>query len=453
VRNGIVEAIIVGAGHRSLLFASYSKAHPDELRIVGVADPIELRRRHVAELYGLSPDRCFESAEQLAQMPKMADAVINGTMDHQHVKTSLPLLAAGYDILLEKPFATHEEEMWALVDACREHDQKIMICHILRYDPFYTEVRKRVAAGQVGEIINIQTAEHVSYHHMAVSHVRGKWGRKDRCHSSMLLAKCCHDLDLIAWMMSGVAPLAVSSHGCNMQFRPEKAPEGAGTRCMVDCPIEADCLYSARKHYIDHPDRWEFYVWASIEDIPSPTLDDKIESLKTDNPFGRCVWRCDNDVVDHQSVAIEFENGATATHNMVGGASRPMRTIHIIGTRGEIQGIMEDGRFVVRNIDPRPGHEYSEEWVETDSDGPNDHGECGEHGCADAETMADFVRLIRGEPRAISSTSLDDSVNGHLMVFCADRAMEERRVVEVPRRRAAGQGETAMSLAYSQGAF
>lgn len=136
----------------------------------------------------------------------------------------------------------------------------------------------------------------------------------------MLMSKSCHDLDLIAWMKSSVRPVQVSSVGGNFQFRPEKAPPDAGTRCLVDCPIEADCLYSARKHYIDHPERWGFYVWAGLEHLSNPTIEDKIASLKGDNPYGRCVWKCDNDVVDHQSVAVEFADGCTATLNKIGAA-------------------------------------------------------------------------------------------------------------------------------------
>jgi hypothetical protein len=215
-----------------------------------------------------------------------------------------------------------------------------------------------------------------------------------------------------------------------MYFRPERAPAGAGTRCLVDCPIEPQCLYSAKKHYIDHPQRWRYYVWQELEHIAEPTLEQKIESLKNGNPYGRCVWKCDNDVVDHQSVIVEFEDGTTATHNMIGGAARPSRSIHILGTHGEIQGVFEESKFVVRHIDPRPGHEYSEEVVDLNVSGDM-HGAFGGHGGGDLRLVADFVRLVRGEAPSLSTTTLEDSINGHLIGFCADRAMEERRVVNV----------------------
>ena len=425
-----LKAVVVGAGHRALLYASYALQHPDELQIVAVADPREGRRTQVAQLYGLPADRCFVTSEELAQRPQLADVAINGTMDHQHVATSLPLLASGYDLLLEKPFATSEAEMWQLVRAARRHKRKVSICHVLRYTPFYAAIRQQVQNGVIGDLLSVQTVEHVSYHHMAVGFVRGKWSQTSYCHSTMLMAKCCHDLDLIAWMKSGISPRSVASFGSNLQFRPERAPAGAGTRCLVDCPIEAQCLYSARKHYIDHPDRWTFYVWESLEHLAEPTIEDKVDSLKTDNPYGRCAWKCEMDVVDHQSVAIEIEDGSTATHNMIGGTSRPSRSIHLVGTLGEIQGVFEDRRFVIRHIDPRPGHEYSERLVDLDVAGDM-HGAFGGHGGGDLRLVADFLRVVRGEPASISTTDIRDSVAGHLIGFCADRAMQERRVVDV----------------------
>jgi predicted dehydrogenase len=423
-------AIIVGAGHRALTYASYAQDHSDELAIVGVADPRALRREQAAAIFDLSAAQCFESAEAVAERPQFADFVINGTMDPQHVPTSLPLLAAGYDILLEKPFATSKEEAWALVNAARKHERKVVICHVLRFTPFYAAIRQRVLDGAIGEVLNVQTLEHVSYHHMGVAFLRGKWAKESECGSSMLMSKCCHDLDLIAWMKSGVAPRSVASFGSNVQFWPENAPPGSGTRCLADCPIEANCLYSARKHYIDHPRRWSFYVWESLEHIAEPTIEQKIRSLETDNPYGRCAWKCDVDVVDHQSVAIEFADGTTATHNMVGGSSRPSRAIHLVGTLGEIQGVFEDQRFVVRHIDPRPGHEYSEEMVDLTADGDM-HGAFGGHGGGDVRLVADFLRVMRGEEPSISTTGLEDSIAGHMIGFCADQAMRERRVVDV----------------------
>ncbi|RKX35149.1 MAG: gfo/Idh/MocA family oxidoreductase [Verrucomicrobia bacterium] len=425
--------VIVGAGHRAMAYASHAREHPDRMEVIGVADPVELRRQQAAGMFDLDPANIFSSAEDLAARPKMADFVINGTMDHEHVPTSLPLLRRGYDILLEKPFATNPTEMWDLVETAGETGCKVAICHVLRHAPFYAAIRREVVDGAIGDIININAVEHVSYHHMAVGYVRGKWRRSDQCKSPMLMSKSCHDLDLITWMKSGIAPRRVSSFGSNMQFRPENAPRDSGTRCLVDCPIEGECLYSARKHYLDHPKRWAAYAWSSLEHLESPSIEKMTESLKT-SPYGQCVWKTDMNVVDHQSVVIEFEDGATATLNMVGGSAKPLRALHLIGTHGEIQGCLEDDRYVVRHIDPRPGHEFSERTVDLNETGDKT-GAHGGHAGGDSRLVGDFLDYLDGNEPSISTTSLEDSVAGHLIGFCAHQSMAENKVVEITMRR------------------
>jgi predicted dehydrogenase len=417
-----LRAVITGAGHRSVLYASYSKAHPEELQVVGVADPDPVRREKTAQEYALPPERVFLTAEELAREPRFAEVAINGTMDRDHVPTTLPLLEAGYDVLLEKPICPTREELLALVDAARRTGRKVMICHVLRFAPFYAAIRERVAAGEIGDLLSVQTVENVSYHHMAVGFVRGKWNRREKS-NPMLMSKCCHDLDLICWMKSGVAPTKVASFGGLTYFRPERAPKGSGTRCLVDCKIERECDYSAYKHYIEQG-LWGYYAWECLEHLGTPTVEQKTASLKTDNPYGRCVWRCDNDVVDHQAVTIEFADGSTATHNMIGGVARPCRSMHLIGTRGEIQGTMEEGTFVTRHNNARKGHEYTEEVVDLSVSRDM-------HGGGDLRLVADFLRVVRGEPASLSTTDLMDSVNGHLIAFAADEAMADGKVVAI----------------------
>jgi len=168
-----------------------------------------------------------------------------------------------------------------------------------------------------------------------------------------------------------------------------------------------------------------------LEHISNPTIEQKVESLKTTNPYGRCVWRCDNDVVDHQSIVVEFSDGSTSTLNMIGGTSKPLRSIHLLGTTGEIQGVINDSKFVIRHFDTSPGHEYTEEEVDLNIQGDKT-GAFGGHGGGDLRLVADFVQTLRGEPRSISCTSLEDSVYGHLLGFRADQSMQEHKVVEIP---------------------
>lgn len=421
-----ITAIIVGAGHRAFVYSELAKTNPEMLKIVGVADPNPVRRKKAMEYFGFGEDMCFESAQELATKGKIADTVINGTMDEQHLETAIPLLNAGYDMLLEKPFAPNEDEMRQIVECAKKNNSKVMICHVLRYTPFYYSIKERIENGEIGNIINIQTTEHVSYHHLSTSYVRGKWANSAKCHTSMLLAKCCHDMDIMMWMMSKTKPSKISSFGGKYQFKPENAPENAGTICMKDCPLVDTCVYSTKRLYIDHPDRWSFYVWDALEDIENPTIEDKIALMKSNNPYARCIYKCDNDVVDHQSVLVEFDSGATGTHNMVGGSAEPRRNIHIIGTKGEIFGNFEESKFTVLKINPSPdAHNEECDVEEVDLKVGGDMvGAYGGHGGGDEKLAEDFVKFIRGEKPSLACTSIFDSVAGHLSVYLADESRE-----------------------------
>lgn len=426
MENRPITAIIVGAGHRSFVYSELAKTNPEMLKIVGVADPNPIRRKKAMDYFGFKEDMCFENAEELAKKGKLADTVINGTMDEQHLETAVPLLDAGYDMLLEKPFAPNEEEMRQIVNCAKKNNSKVMICHVLRYTPFYYAIKERIVNGEIGDIINIQTTEHVSYHHLSTSYIRGKWANSDKCHTSMLLAKCCHDLDIIMWMMSETKPKQISSFGGKFQFKPENAPKEAGTICMKDCPLVDTCVYSTKRLYIDHPDRWAFYVWDAMEGKKNISIEDKIALMKSDNPYARCIYKCDNNVVDHQSVLINFESGATGTHNMVGGSAEPRREIHIIGTKGEIFGNFEESKFTVLKIDPSPdAHNEECDVEEVDLRVTGDMvGAYGGHGGGDERLAADFVKFIRGEKPSLACTSIFDSVAGHLSVYLADKSRE-----------------------------
>lgn len=419
-----IHAVIIGAGHRSMLYASYSVSHTDELHIAGVVEPDAVRRKVAMDAYKLPPEQCYESIEQLIAGPRIADVAFNGTMDHLHVATTLPLLEAGYDVLLEKPIGVSEKEVRELLETANRLGRKVMICHELRYAPFYAEIRKRLLDGVIGEVINMQFAENVSYHHIASAYVRGKWNSQKRGSSSMLMAKCCHDLDLMVWMKAGVQPKRVSSMGGRMFFREEQKPEGAGTRCLVDCPLVDTCAYSAKAMYMER-NLWGTYVWHGIEHLSgNPTEAQKRESLSTDNPYGRCVWASDNDVVDHQAVNIEFADGCTGSFSLNGNAAKPGRRLHLIGTHGEIEGVMEEGCFTIRHFDLSAGHGYREDHVKVDVTD-------NMHGGGDMRLVSDFLRVIRGEQPSISTTTLADSVNGHFVGFAADRSRVEQQWVQL----------------------
>lgn len=421
MKNKPITAIIVGAGHRSIIYADYSIEHPDELKIVGIADPDKQRVKDAVEKYGIPEENCFESAEELAKNDKFADIIINGTMDKDHVATAIPLLKKGYDMLLEKPFAVNKKEMSELAAVVKEHKNKVMVCHVLRYSEFYKEIKKIIHSGEIGEIISIQLCEDVSYHHYATSYVRGKWANSDRSKTSMLLAKCCHDIDLMMWLMGDVKPEFVTSTGSLQYFKRENAPIDAGERCMVDCKHVDTCSLSARRIYLDMPGKWDFYVWPELHHA---SYEEKYEYLKNESPYGKCAYKCDNNVVDHQTVMVRFNNGATGTHNLTAGCAFSKRIVHIIGTKGEINGVFEHQKFTVSYINPHCEDDHIDRVVDLSQNYSASVG----HGGGDHALVSDFIKFITDSEPSISCTSLDDSIAGHLVVFCADESMENNGI-------------------------
>ena len=418
----VITAVLVGLGHRSVGYAAYADTHPDELQIVGLAEPDDVRRSRYADRFGVAPENCFRNAKELAAVERFADVAINGTMDEIHVQTTVPLLEAGYDVLLEKPIAPNQEQLDLLSHAVERTGQKVVICHVLRYAPFYSAIKQRIANGEIGDIMHIHTTENVSYHHMAVAFIRGKWNREEI--NPMLLAKCCHDLDLICWMKSGVQPKKVASFGGRHFFNSDNAPEGSALRC-VDCSIERECEYSAIRHHVDNG-MWPFYALAGVESY------ERGEEVGSDarlahvagSDYGRCVWYCDNNVVDRQSVIVEFEDGCVATHDMVTNSARGTRRIQITGTKGEIYGDMMEGKFTISRPGAVAGAEALDEEIQI--------GLLGDlHGGGDLRLVADFLGVVRGEGGSISTTALSDSINSHLIAYAADVAMREERVVSI----------------------
>lgn len=201
-----IDAIVVGAGNRSSCYAALAQRKPEKMRIVGVVDPNPIRVELMRSKYDIPQENCYLDFDEFLKREKFADAVINGTMDQIHVSTSVPILEKGYDLLLEKPFCTNEEELWTLRDAAQRTGRTVMICHVLRYAPFYREIKKQLLNGELGDIISIQLAEHVAYHHFGVSYIRGKWANESVCGSPLLLAKSCHDIDLMMWLKGGTKP-------------------------------------------------------------------------------------------------------------------------------------------------------------------------------------------------------------------------------------------------------
>lgn len=422
-----IKAAVIGFGDRSEIYSRFSLKEPDLLKITAVVEPDAVRREYARKLFGLDRSMCFADEKDFIARGKIADCVINGTMDELHISTTLPLLPLGYDVLLEKPVTSDEKAFLHLLQEAERYGCRIVVCHVLRYTPFYKAVKKLVDEGAVGKVRHIETAENVGIAHASISYIRGKWNNSVICGSSYLLAKCCHDLDLICWLNDKTEPVTVSSMGGRDFFIPENAPKGAGTRCLADCPVEKSCPYSARKIYLDN-DPMPITVWNGAEK-PYWEIDKKEreKALETTHPHGRCIFKTDANLVDQQMTNIKFADGSTAYHLLFSGATRAGRRIKIYGSLGEIEGFSEDGSFKVRKYNPE-NLLYDETEIKITDDIANDN-----HMGGDSRLMYDFVRVLGGEEPSVSTSDLKKSFISHLCVYAADRSLEENRTIELKR--------------------
>ena len=406
---------ICGCGSRGLeAYAPFQELHPERMRIAAGADSRPERLAMLRERYGLAEDRCFASDEELLAQPRLADAMIIATQDRQHVPAALAALDKGYHLLLEKPISPDLDQCRQLVEKARETGRMVVVCHVLRYTKFYGTLEVMLRRGEIGKIETIDAVENVAYWHQAHSFVRGNWRRSDET-SPMILAKSCHDMDILRWL-AGERCLKVQSFGSLDYFRPDRAPAGAAERCLDGCACKAACPYDAEKIYLTAPHsglRTKGPGWPCNVLCDEPTEERIYEALRT-GPYGRCVFHCDNDVVDHQTVNLEFANNIHATFTMTAFTDTCRRTIHVTGTLGEIIGDMEAQTLRLRRfgqpeevIDLRTGD-----------------GEFAGHGGGDMGLIADFCALLSGE-KAESLTDVSVSVESHAMALAAEQSRLE----------------------------
>ena len=422
--NKKISVVVIGCGDRATTYMKEGVLFWETMEIVAAIDPNTERLRYMQETFGVPADKCYTDMKQVLSQGKIADCVVNGTMDQYHLETAIPFLEQGYDMLLEKPLVNNKEDLLKLRDTANAHGCRLMVCHVLRYAPFYRKIKELILAGEVGGIMNIQTTERVGAFHSSVSYIRGKWKSKKECNSSFLLAKCCHDIDLLCWLNNSSAPVSVSSMGGRDYFIPEKAPANSGTRCLVDCPKEVreKCIYDAQNMYLDTC-RLPQYPWQCTGKNPEDvTEEEKIESLKTYNPHGECVYKAGGDIVDHQNVMITFANGSTAVHTLNLGSMRAGRSIWVQGTEGEIEGWVGDDKLYVRKYD-RKTADYEEFVIDLAKE--REGQQLDAHFGGDRGFVEEFCNMLLGKEASVSRTTIDDSINGHLTCFVADEAMEE----------------------------
>ncbi|XP_049920088.1 uncharacterized protein zgc:154075 isoform X14 [Epinephelus moara] len=327
-----VRVIVIGAGNRGDNYSHYASIHPERVKVVGVADPRKFARTKLQQQHKVVDENIFEDWPSVIEREKFADAVLICTPDRLHKEPAVAFAQKGYHILLEKPMATTAEDCRAIVEACTQSGVILSVGHVLRYDPLIHMIKELIDAGVIGDVMHIQHFEPVGFYHFAHSFVRGNW-RNEAESSFSLLAKSCHDIDLIHHWAGARRCLKVSSFGSVSHFRKKHKPTGAGDRCL-DCAIEKDCPYSARKIHLDRGHTgWPVSVICQSSD---PDIESVTKALKT-GPYGRCVYECDNDVCSNQVVNMEFEGGLTAAFSMVAFTEEICnRKTTIYGSKGEL---------------------------------------------------------------------------------------------------------------------
>ena len=425
-----LKAALLGAGNRGQIYCDYALTCPEELEIVSVIDINPFKMNEAGDKYGIKKEMRFLSLDEFIKANVECDFVVNATMDEMHYETAMKLIEAGYNLVLEKPITGNLTELLDIERAAREKEVKILVCHVLRYTPFYRSIKQIIDSGKIGKVINMQLNEHVWYGHFVNSYVRGKWRSEKACGSGLLLAKCCHDTDLICWLNNITEPKMVSSFGSKSFFTEKNAPKGATQYCY-ECPNKENCMFNAYKFQIEK-DFIPFYTWADLnKPLDEITLDEKVEFLKKD-VYGQCVYKTDMAIVDRQCVSIEFENGSIATLNMIGGTSKAGRHIHVICEYGEIVGYVEESKIILRVFDQNDV-KYTEEVIDCSKEyqrGDGDNSVAGHYG-GDYFLMKDAVRYFNGISESVSVTKIEDSLNGHYVCYAAEISRKERKMLSL----------------------
>lgn len=402
-----ITVITIGAGNRGNVYGNYALKYPEEMDIVGVAEPIPLRNQRYAQKHGIPDTQRFSTWEHVFQRPKFADAVLITTPDNLHYGPCMAALKAGYDVLLEKPISPSEKECRDILRLTKQTGRIVGVCHVLRYAPYFEKLREMVLSGTIGELVSIQHFEPIEHIHMSHSYVRGNWHDRNTT-TPIILAKSCHDLDILRWIVNKPCRKITAMAGIKW-FRKENAPAGSTARCMEGCAAEANCPYSAMKIY------YRQRGWTYVFDLP----EDKekhgeyiLEQLRTTN-YGRCVYRMENNQEDHYVAIMEFEGGVTAAFSMEAFTSYAGRRTRIMGSMGDIVGDMQ--HFTLTDF--RTGKS-----TVFDSSGTDGHGG------GDWRLVRNWLQAVSQRNPNLLTSTIDASIESHIMGFIAEKSRKTGKV-------------------------
>lgn len=417
-----ISVILIGAGDRGTTYTREMKKYPDKYEVVAVADPNPARRQIVKEMFDIPESRCFKGDTEILAQPKMADLAVISTVDSGHYVPAMKAISLGYDLLLEKPVAPTARECAEIALAAEKKGVSVLVCHVLRYAPFYKTVKKILMENTIGEVMSAILVEGVGNIHQSHSYIRGNWHKESES-APMLLAKSCHDLDIVQWLLDKPCK-KVTSFGSLTYFTEQNAPKGAPVRCADNtCPIKDTCPYNCRKLYYEDKSLVNARSAITRHNAKGsvPTDDEILESLRTTD-YGLCVFHANNDVVDHQVVNMEFEGGTTVQFSMnafnAGG-----RYIRLFGTKGELYANARDTSIDVYTFEDKEHHRIpvikTEESI------------AGGHGGGDQGIIMELYDYMSGNYEGYCAADISRSVKNHLIGFAAEKARHENTVEDL----------------------
>ena len=409
-------AVLVGAGLRGITYTDIMKELDDKYKVIAVAEPIESRRNYIKEKHNIDDKLCFKDYKELFALGKIADFAIISTMDQQHFDPVMMAISIKYDLLLEKPVSNKPDECVKIAKYAEEMGVKVLVCHVLRYSDMFLKIKKLILDNKIGDIVSINHEECVGNVHQSHSFVRGNWGNSKRS-SCMLLQKSCHDTDILGWLI-GKKCIKVQSFGSLAYFKEENAPKGSPEYCIEGCPNK-NCPYDAVKLYLDDKENSWFREASTRKTNPT---DEMVKEALLNTQYGKCVFKCDNDVVDHQTVNLLYEDGVTATFTM-NAFNKGGRFIHIMGTKGELHAAIDgETPITIYDFETKETKTYD---VITSNGINNGHGG-GDYGII--RTLYDY---LNDNDDGISTSSITTSVLNHLVVFAAEKSRETNTVVDM----------------------
>ena len=411
---------IIGLGNRGNAYGNFLNKHK-EVKITALCEINGDFLQDCAKKWIVDCGKTFTDEREFFAAGRLADVLVIATQDGDHYRHALAALENGYNLLLEKPISPRPQECLEIAKLSKQKGLKVVVCHVMRYTPYYIKIKKLIDSGAIGDIAHINHTENVGYWHFSHSYVRGNWRREEES-SPSILAKCCHDLDIIYWW-TGKRCLSLSSCGKLKYFSNKNAPQDAPQHCLDGCPHEKDCPFHAAKiYYKITPHTLPLMItnMRLITKKARPTLKLFKETLKT-LPYGRCVFRCDNDVMEQQTVNLNLEKGVTATLNMTAFSKKCYRKFHIYGTKGEMFGNDIDGYFTL-NIFGKATRK-----IRTNAK------LLSIHASSDKSLISDFVNIMTGKEEKGGVTYIDATLESHIQAYYAEKARKSGKVEEIKR--------------------